>query len=34
MVDLSPSARLFTKVKEIIGKLYEGIESLMAIENA
>lgn len=33
-VDISPSARLFIKEKEIIGKLYEGIESLMAIECA
>ena len=33
-VDISPSARLFIKEKEIIGKLYEGIEKLMAIENA
>jgi len=33
-VDISPSARLFIKEKEIIGKLYEGIENLMAIENA
>jgi len=33
-VDISPSARLFIKEKEIIGKLYKGIESLMAIENA
>lgn len=32
-VDISPSARLFIKEKEIIGKLYEGIEKLMAIEN-
>jgi len=33
-VDISPSARLFIKEKEIIGKLYEGIEKLMAIENS
>jgi len=33
-VDISPSARLFIKEKEIIGKLYEGIENLMAIECA
>ncbi len=33
-VDISPSARLFIKEKEIIGKLYEGIKNLMAIENA
>jgi len=33
-VDISPSLRLFIKEKEIIGKLYEGIEKLMAIENA
>ena len=33
-VDISPSARLFIKESEIIGKLYEGIEKLMAIENA
>mmetsp|Transcript_816 Transcript_816/g.1824 ORF Transcript_816/g.1824 Transcript_816/m.1824 type:complete len:388 (+) Transcript_816:73-1236(+) len=33
-VDISPSSRLFIKEKEIIGKLYEGIEKLMAIENA
>ena len=33
-VDISPSARLFIKEKEIIGKLYEGIEKLVAIENA
>lgn len=32
-VDISPSARLFIKEKEIIGKLYEGIEKLMEIEN-
>lgn len=32
-VDISPSARLFIKESEIIGKLYEGIEKLMAIEN-
>lgn len=33
-VDISPSARLFIKESEIIGKLYQGIEKLMAIENA
>ena len=33
-VDISPSSRLFIKEKEIIGKLYEGIEKLMAFENA
>jgi len=33
-VDISPSARLFIKESEIIGKLYEGIEKLMALENA
>ena len=33
-VDISPSARLFIKESEIIGKLYRGIEKLMAIENA
>lgn len=33
-VDISPSARLFIKESEIIEKLYEGIEKLMAIENA
>jgi protein-arginine kinase len=33
-VDISPSARLFIKEKENIGKLYEGIEKLMAVENA
>merc|ERR1711865_280972 len=33
-VDISPSARLFIKEKEIIGKLYEGIEKLMAIESS
>lgn len=33
-VDISPSARIFVKEKEIIGKLYEGIEKLMAVENA
>ena len=32
-VDISPSARLFIKESEIIGKLYLGIENLMAIEN-
>mmetsp|Transcript_41144 Transcript_41144/g.48060 ORF Transcript_41144/g.48060 Transcript_41144/m.48060 type:complete len:440 (+) Transcript_41144:81-1400(+) len=32
-VDISPSARLFIKESEIIEKLYEGIEKLMAIEN-
>mmetsp|Transcript_17062 Transcript_17062/g.26627 ORF Transcript_17062/g.26627 Transcript_17062/m.26627 type:complete len:468 (+) Transcript_17062:2282-3685(+) len=32
-VDISPSARLFIRESEIIGKLYEGIEKLMAIEN-
>lgn len=32
-VDISPSARLFIKESEIIGKLYQGIEKLMAIEN-
>ena len=32
--DISPSAHLFMKESEIIGKLYEGIEQLMAIENA
>ncbi|CAJ1955685.1 unnamed protein product [Cylindrotheca closterium] len=32
-VDISPSSRLFIKESEIIGKLYEGIEKLMAIEN-
>ena len=31
-VDISPSARLFIKESEIIAKLYEGIEKLMAIE--
>ncbi len=33
-VDISPSARLFIKESEIIGKLYEGIKNLMEIENA
>jgi protein-arginine kinase len=33
-VDISPSSRLFIKENEIIGKLYEGIEKLMAIENS
>ena len=33
-VDISPSARLFIMESEIISKLYEGIENLMAIENA
>jgi hypothetical protein len=33
-VDISPSALLFIKEKEIIDKLYQGIEKLMAIENA
>ena len=33
-VDISPSARLFIKESGIIGKLYRGIEKLMAIENA
>ena len=33
-VDISPSARLFIKESEIIDKLYEGIEKLMAIENS
>lgn len=33
-VDISPSARLFIKESEIIGKLYQGIEKLMTIENA
>lgn len=33
-VDISPSARLFIKESEIIGKLYEGIKQLMEIENA
>lgn len=33
-VDISPSSRLFIKESEIIGKLYEGIEKLMAIEKA
>ena len=33
-VDISPSSRLFIKESEIIGKLYEGIEKLMEIENA
>jgi len=33
-VDISPSARLFIKESEIIGKLYSGIEQLMAIENS
>jgi len=32
-VDISPSSRLFIKESEIIGKLYEGIKSLMEIEN-
>ncbi len=32
-VDISPSARLFIKESDIIGKLYEGIEKLMGIEN-
>jgi creatine kinase len=32
-VDISPSARLFIKESEIIGKLYEGIEKLMVLEN-
>jgi len=32
-VDISPSARLFIKESVIIGKLYEGIEKLMEIEN-
>jgi creatine kinase len=33
-VDISPSARLFIKESESIGKLYEGIEKLMVLENA
>merc|ERR1719183_215999 len=33
-VDISPSNRLFIKESEIISKLYQGIEKLMAIENA
>ena len=33
-VDISPYARLFIKESEIIDKLYEGIEKLMAIENS
>jgi creatine kinase len=33
-VDISPSARLFIKESEIIGKLYEGIEKLMVLEKA
>jgi hypothetical protein len=33
-VDISPSSRLFIKESEIIAKLYEGIEKLMAIENS
>ena len=33
-VDISPSARLFIKEGEIIGKLYEGIKMLMNIENS
>jgi creatine kinase len=33
-VDISPSSRLFIKEGEIIGKLYGGIEKLMAIENS
>mmetsp|Transcript_3945 Transcript_3945/g.4581 ORF Transcript_3945/g.4581 Transcript_3945/m.4581 type:complete len:387 (-) Transcript_3945:326-1486(-) len=32
-VDISPSARLFIKEKEIIEKLFEGIKQLMNIEN-
>jgi len=31
-VDISPSARLFVKESDIINKLYEGIEKLMAVE--
>jgi len=33
-VDISPSARLFIKEKEIIEALYKGIQLLMAAENA
>jgi creatine kinase len=33
-VDISPSARLFIQEKDIVDKLYAGIESLMVIENA
>jgi creatine kinase len=33
-VDISPSSRLFIQENEIIGKLYEGIENLMEIENS
>ncbi|CAK9015828.1 Arginine kinase (AK), partial [Durusdinium trenchii] len=33
-VDISPSKRLFIKEKEIIEKLYNGIQALMEIENA
>ena len=33
-VDISPLERLFIMESEIISKLYEGFENLMAIENA
>jgi creatine kinase len=33
-VDISPSARLFIKEREIIEKLFEGVQQLMAIECA
>ena len=33
-IDLSPSARLFIKEKEIIAALYQGIDDLMKAENA
>jgi creatine kinase len=33
-IDLSPSARLFIKERDIIAKLYEGIQKLMEKENA
>lgn len=33
-VDISPSARLFIKEREIVAKLFEGIRQLMEFENA
>jgi protein-arginine kinase len=33
-IDLSPSARLFIKESEIVGKLYQGIQDLMKAEKA
>jgi protein-arginine kinase len=33
-VDISPSARLYIREKDIIANLYKGIEQLMAKENA